>query len=455
MLVIISDLHLGDNTCARTLSPGAFHIFRDRLEELVEIASVRADGSYEPIRQIDLLLLGDVFELLHTTRWFELSAPQREPLRPWDDPCQPDFTAKIQEITTGILEANAEGLGLLHKMARGEAISLPERDRRGRPRRSASERVPVKVSIHFMVGNHDWMYHLPGAEMDQVRLQIVQAMGLHNPPGPFPHEIGEIPFLGELCQSHGVFARHGDIYDSFNYDQDKGRNASALGDVLSVELISRFPYLVEQRLQGFFSPSFFRELYEITNVRPSIAAPLWVSGKLQQSGGSLTHLRMIKEIWNEVVAEFLDLDFVRQQDMPGIPDIVDLLGAGLRLTRRVSFNRINQLVAWLGKRRWREDFSLQEYALREEVFLNRQADFIVYGHTHHHETVPLDTYYQGAEPVNQWLVNSGTWRVFYDLARRVPAAQAFMPYQVMTYLAFYRQNERRGHPYEAWSGTLV
>ena len=455
MLVVISDLHLGDNTCAHTLSSGAFQIFRERLESLIQTASVRTDERYEPVRQIDLLLLGDIFELLHTTRWFEVTPTQKEPVRPWDDPSRPDFVSKVQEITTAIIEENAESLALLRQMAQGDALSLPPADGRGRPALDSSERLPVIVRIHYMVGNHDWMYHLPGEGMENIRRQIVQAMSLHNSPGPFPHELAEAPSLGEVCQGHRVFARHGDLFDSFNYDWDKGRNASALGDALSVELINRFPQQVEARLQDLFAPSFFRELYEITNVRPSIAAPLWVSGKLQQSGGRLEHLRLVKEIWNEVVDEFLHLDFVRQQDIPGIPDIVDLLSAGLHLTRRISFTRINQLVTWMQKRRWKEDFTFEKYALQEEIFRQRQADFIVYGHTHHYEAVPLDTYTQEGKAVSQWLINSGTWRTFYDLARRLPAAQNFIPYQLMTYLAFYRGDERRGHPYEAWSGKLV
>jgi hypothetical protein len=33
--------------------------------------------------------------------------------------------------------------------------------------------------------------------------------------------------------------------------------------------------------------------------------------------------------------------------------------------------------------------------------------------------------------------------------------QEFIGYHVMTYLAFYKEEERRGRPFEAWSGALA
>ncbi len=71
MLVAISDIHLNDGTCGKSLSPGAFHIFRERLEQLAYSASMRSDGKYRPVESIDLLLLGDIFELIHSTRWLK------------------------------------------------------------------------------------------------------------------------------------------------------------------------------------------------------------------------------------------------------------------------------------------------------------------------------------------------------------------------------------------------
>jgi hypothetical protein len=57
MLVVISDLHLTDGTSGATISPGAFEIFAEQLQDLAESASKRVDGSYRPLDRIDVLLL--------------------------------------------------------------------------------------------------------------------------------------------------------------------------------------------------------------------------------------------------------------------------------------------------------------------------------------------------------------------------------------------------------------
>ncbi len=63
MLVICSDLHLTDGTLNRSLSPDAFSILVERLQDMAAAASWRADGSYHPIEQLDVVLLGDVFDV--------------------------------------------------------------------------------------------------------------------------------------------------------------------------------------------------------------------------------------------------------------------------------------------------------------------------------------------------------------------------------------------------------
>ena len=74
-------------------------------------------------------------------------------------------------------------------------------------------------------------------------------MGLSNPPGPFPHEEKESSALSSLLDRYQVYAQHGDLYDSFNYDrendQENKRDSASLGDVFAVEIINRFPIELE------------------------------------------------------------------------------------------------------------------------------------------------------------------------------------------------------------------
>ena len=56
MLVIISDLHLTDGSSGSTISAGAFEVLSERLANLAWSASVRSDGAYRPVEQVDLVV---------------------------------------------------------------------------------------------------------------------------------------------------------------------------------------------------------------------------------------------------------------------------------------------------------------------------------------------------------------------------------------------------------------
>ena len=88
---------------------------------------------------------------------------------------------------------------------------------------------PVMVRIHYMVGDHDWFYHLPGEGYAAVRQKLVEQMGLANRADrPFPHDITESDELLQTMRRHKVTARHGDAYDPLSFEGD--RDLSCLGD---------------------------------------------------------------------------------------------------------------------------------------------------------------------------------------------------------------------------------
>jgi UDP-2,3-diacylglucosamine pyrophosphatase LpxH len=456
MLVAISDLHLDDGTCGKSLSVDAFHIFRERLEQLAYSASLRADGTYRPIDRIDLLLLGDIIELIHSTRWLKEKPGEEGYVRPWDNPARPELAEKIQEITQAILDHNAESMSVLRQMANGEAISIPPANAQGKPALDARERIPVPVHLYYMVGNHDWFYHLPGEAYHHNRRLIIDGMGLMNSTAPFPYEPHEWDALVRLFEKYRIFARHGDCYDRWSFNSELGRNAATIGDALSVELINRFPEEVEKSLGDALPSHFYRGLHEMIHVRPNVAVPLWIGGQIRQYGVVKKLEAVLKEIWNELVVEFLDLDFIRAQNNRWNPfESVDELALVLKLTRWTSIENSSRVILLIKKRLFRDDQSFAKYAIKEKAFTTRQADYIVYGHTHHHETIPLDAYQHNGKDSYQFLVNTGTWRSNYDLTRFHPEQQKFLPYQLMSYLAFFSGDERHGRRHEAWLGNLV
>ena len=71
MLVVISDLHFTDGSCGSTLAAGACELLVERIEDMAVRASWRANGNYQPLDRIDVLLLGDTLDLLKSTRWLQ------------------------------------------------------------------------------------------------------------------------------------------------------------------------------------------------------------------------------------------------------------------------------------------------------------------------------------------------------------------------------------------------
>jgi len=455
MLVIISDIHLGDGTTAASISPVAFELFTSRLNEAAYFASFRRDGSYRPIESIDLVLMGDVLDPLHSTLWLDTQFAGPNYVRPWTDLTKPNFAAKLRQVTQAILQENRESFDMFRQLASGKAVRIrPANWKRG-PNRNTRKRLPVKVNIYYMIGNHDWYYHLPGKEIDAVRQDMIDTMGLSNAASKFPYALEESPALKEVFDQHKVFGRHGDCFDSFNYDREKGRDHATLGDALCMEVFNRYPLAVQERFGDEIPPALVDSLRRLVNVRPVLAAPLWINGQLKRHAGSDALEGELKKVWDDLCDEFLQLDIVRKADKVFKLDIVDVLKMIVKISRHTSFDTINSLVIWIRDKLWEDDLSFADHALKEPAFTSGAARYIVYGHTHHHEIVSLDAEGVPPSPDSQIYLNSGTWHSYFDLAIKNPLEQKFLPYQALTYLTFYKDDEREGRNFDTWSGTYM
>jgi UDP-2,3-diacylglucosamine pyrophosphatase LpxH len=454
MLIILSDIHIGDGTCCQSISSGAFRLFAERLKELAFNASWRADGSYHPLESVDILLLGDILEVLHSTLWLDKAVGEPGYVRPWTDPQAPEFAAKVDAITQAVLQNNAESAAVMKALTQPGGLTLPPADSQGRPDMKVPEQLPVWVRLHYMIGNHDWYYHLPGPAFDAIRHRIVEAFGLSNSDQLFPYELKESAWLQNLLSNYQVYAQHGDMYDAFNFDKARGRDASSLGDAFAVEILNRFPDEVVRQLGDELPPGLIQSLRELVNVRPMLATPLWISGQLRANGIAPHLQKKLKELWDGMCAEFLTLPFVRGYDKPFKLDLVDGLELAIHITDLVPFTTLDELAVRIRKKFGPEEITFARYALKEEAFLDRTAQFIVYGHTHHPEIVPLDTFPAAREPTSQIYLNSGTWHTYFDLAVYKPEEQKFVPYQVLTYLVFYKDDQRAGHRFETWTGSF-
>ena len=473
MFIIISDLHLSDGTTASSIPPSAFYLFAKRLRQDAHFASMRY-GKYNPIEELDVLLLGDILDPISSARWlYPLGEGQPDRMtqpgeagyvRPWSDSSDPLYAAKLLEVTRAILKENEPSFEVLRKLASGEFIEFDAPGQHGERDRDA-EKIPLRVRFHYMIGNHDWYYGLKGEAFDAIRREIIQAMGLSNAPGPFPFDLrkydaefpwaeDDAPQIRKLFEEYKVFARHGDLFDSFNFNREKGRAHATLGDALATEVVIKFPETLKY-IDGY-DDALIDQLSEISNVRPAVATPLWVNAQLTalakqnmlKRGGE----NELKKVWDRLAEEFLELDFVKQADKDFKFDVVDALQTGIKLSKLVSFETIDRLTLRLQGGKKRGDLSFAQHALLEPAFVEKSARYFVYGHTHHQETVALD---RNAALGDQVYFNSGTWHTYFDLARNNPRQKQFVPYKAITYITFYKEHEHDERRFETWTGAYA
>lgn len=452
MLVIISDIHLTDGTTGQTVSDDAFRDFALRLRSMAIDASLRSHGRYEPISHCDIILLGDILDQIRSTKWNNETKNEPGYVRPWHDPTSDAVIDKVTVITKAIISHNTQTFAILRGLDE-LGIKIPPAAN-GQPDYQSRERATVDVRIHYMVGNHDWFLHVDHPSYEALRQEVVREMGLSNAPGIFPHELSESPQLQEICRQHRVYPRHGDIYDAFNYNEERGRDVATLGDAIVVELINRYPLAVWQRLGDTLPPTFLQGLNELANVRPSLIVPVWVEGLIRQHELDRDITKILKGIWNDLADELLELPFVRDQDTWLPFDKVDFLQLTLRFVSGINFSTAAEAALFIQDKIWGGKTSFAQNALREESFLTQQAQYIVYGHTHHAEVIPLYTTMRENRPFDQIYFNTGTWHPFHSMTVHNPFEKRFIHYNALTYLSFFRYDERGGRPYETWSGTL-
>jgi len=445
MLVIVSDLHLNDGTVGTRLDPGAMELLGDRLCDLAYRASWRADGSYQPIDRIDLLLLGDVLDLIHSRRWLSGST------RPWHDMKSPAVVDTVGCIVDDILKTNVDAIRNLRSLATEGLVTVPLA---ASGPASLRDEMPVAIRTHMMVGSCDWPLHLAGPQYDLIRHKVAHHLGLANQHNrPFPHEACESEELYEALRRHRVLARHGDVFDPLAFAD--GRDQCGLADAIAIELICKFVMQVESELADELPPAAMEALRELDQIQPVLLAPAWLEGQLERTVPQLSTRMAIKRMWDNHVDQLLQLEIVHQRNHWSPIDLIEGLAASLKFSKRDSHDWTGRTLRWLASLRGADSGSYASHALAETDFRNRRARHIVYGHTHQHECVPLDASHADGYVLNQTYFNTGSWRRTYSPTKVIAGHQEFIAADTCTLLAFYQGDERSGRPYEIWSGTLA
>lgn len=439
MLVIISDLHLTDGSTCETINAGAFRQFVHTLSTQAESACWRrkpgrCDGVFEPLERLDVLLLGDILDVIRSARWLNT------PWRPWDNTDR--LVNDVTTITRGILSRNHAALAHF-------------RDLNGRLPVTAShtgERFHIPIHFHYLVGNHDWFFHLKGPGWNALRAEICQAMALANRPEDiFPHTLDESPGIAELCARHRVFLQHGDIFDAVNFQKSRGRDASSLGDAIVIEILNGFPERVRRELDLADDDPLYLAFKEADNIRPLLSLPNYFTMATRQFA-TQAQQKKVQQLWTEASNPLLDLPFVRSLDKPWTFDTVDALQAMFALQRNLPMAVQGQLAKLV--ERYLKPATYREEAGAEAALCEGRADYAVYGHSHHAEMVPLAVREVEGRRHGQFCINTGTWRRVHEQTQRLLTGFPFVHFHVMTYAFFYQGDERFGRRHEMWQGSL-
>jgi UDP-2,3-diacylglucosamine pyrophosphatase LpxH len=464
MLVILSDLHFCDGTATdRNIAPKAFKL---ALGDIYDLASQVARDRGRAT-DIDILVLGDVVDLLRTTRWFEDASGAEVPIeeRPWGteaalgkDPPSSAVLTRARGILSEIVAKNQDALATLQ----GKTLTKPAGV--GRVRRL------------YIPGNHDRLY-LHDKELHKGILDALDARELGQDEGGFAHRI-ELP-------QYGLLARHGHEWDGWNFESfregalasqyaDEDYLPTPIGDPITTELVARLPYELDRRLRGDGMPEktcddILRRMQRIDDVRPVLASFQWaffeaerINGQLPSAQASL--LRGALDATAAKIAEdFLKLDyhaawrskhhgFLR----PDMPVKLDIVLEALRAVHAHTLFDLAVALTGVGAKKDPRD-ECEVGAAKESldaVVKSPGLRHVVYGHTHEPLQAPLR-----ATSSNQDIyLNSGTFR---QAVFRTDDDNGFVGWERMTYLCFYQQDEaardskdkRVGPSFESWTGA--
>lgn len=426
MLLFLSDLHLTDGTSGATIKPTAFRIFAESVKNLA--------SEVKDLKEIRVVLLGDIFDVIRSSEWLGRD------VRPWDAKSVAQNDA-VTAIVDKILTENVSALDYL--------LSIEE----------TANALKVPFAIEYIVGNHDWLIN----RYDKA----IQAISERLSPSPSLPTTPSLPATQNLFATEAYFpaykayACHGDKYDAFNCAGD--RDGASIGDAIVIELLNRFPNEVEKKLRDSEAFGITQEeklrivalLKEIDNVRPLLDVPTWVL-MVQKKVENENVRRMIDETWHSCVNRFLKLDFIKRFDKFMWPDLVDGLELVLKLSSHSS-GRMREKLAETMKSMMAdtEGEEYQKRAYDELKLRSGEAKFVLYGHTHDHQVIPLDQVPNNILiPEDQIYFNTGTWRKTWNRTAFDRVNREFVGWHVLTYVALFSHDENGEYNFEVWNSAL-
>lgn len=256
MLAVISDLHFVDGTAGE-------HDVRTSAFQDVFLSDIVALAQHVDAKEIKLLLLGDIVDLLRTRYWFDVPIADR----PWGENGLSDLKQFDPERGS---ETERHCLKILNNIiTRNQATFDLFKNFKDNFK-------GVPVHLIYVPGNHDRLVNY----YPSLRDNVGEALGLtidESTTTAFPR--GNWRYRNFFAaEEYGVFARHGHEFDIFNYaggdkENDEGHLNVSFGDVVTTEIAAQLANLLLPKVDQIIAdPDEKAEtialIYEIDNVRP-------------------------------------------------------------------------------------------------------------------------------------------------------------------------------------------
>ncbi len=424
MLIVISDLHFIDESAGKH-----------------NIATMAFKGAFNDIakynkksEEVKLLFLGDIFDLLRTTKW--LSIPKEE--RPWGDIQNKGTLIKDHavEIFDDIIAKNAETLTFL----RDELPKLFKKE----------------IQKVYIPGNHDRLCNI----YPELRKKVRNTLGLPGGDESFSHVYDDMAYGNK----YKVFARHGHEYDPWNYEGTTQWNEDdyaqiPIGDLITCEVAARLPFTIMANIGNTIPKDqkvlLKRNLQEVDNVRPFPSILNWIFYQINENP-------QIKDAINISLAQIADCiqnlpyfnKWCKRHDKLFRFDMADEVEALIEVFKHFNVTAAETLITIFSKIFGAGNISSpddSDKGLNNAAtdFLKRAKNyrFLVMGHTHNPLQMPVRV---TSENLDQVYVNTGTWRKRYIQG----TAGGFVGLKYLTYSTFYSEAENSRQSFETWTGSL-
>ena len=424
MMVLVSDLHLTDESVARNVNPEAFLLFG---------VEVTATAEKRGAKETRLILLGDTFDLVRSDYWL------REKIDPGNWPWGGDLDQNGMNRNSSAIERQFEAILrdlLRSSTAQQLASTLAELERR----------TPT-FSVCCVVGNHDRvLWNFP-----RLQEQIRQA-------------IPQITSFAASVESpeYEVLARHGHEWDSNTHGWEfrnrvlvPGENVGrfspeayrvmAVGEALTAELLGG---LIFHAARLGTPTAMVEQLKDVNNLRPLLHVFEWLEwlGAQKRREDQERLYEALKLALDGLLGSSLARRWDKMRpDLLVSADLIDRLQQARRIILGPNYGTFRGRVQGLQRLErvfpalFREEDLLREGARSEEVFRHprpgKPVQRVIYGHTHR----ARHDYFHGDQDGRvRMYINTGT---YLPLITETDDGQSFASSIQMVYVYLYSAGE--------------